>query len=1418
MLMMTGGEGEGDGLDLEVYATPQELSDAVDDQTLQAALDTIGLRSEAGASPLDKAKLLFLTKYLPLEDIPERYWAEPKGGKGEAADVSRGTTEKTDDDNATINATSTDIITTDAADEDIGMDAIASGEEEETSLEAINKSEANATDVDMSIEAAESEPAVTSSDDDESRPDTDTNSNSDGIDLDLAPYDSYQQLCEAVETDVLRAELQRIGLKSAGTSMDMAKRLFITKYFPIDQIPEHYWDNGAAATEEQMDDAVEGDSAVQVGGEEVNTATTDDDDDEVRRLEEEQRLLEKELEAVEARIGNTVEADLGADSSAGREEMATEEADQSPTKVPEAPEIVEQQSQTTDLPDVSAMSGNLQIAAAAKEQTERQRLEVERIKAERIAAEEEAAAIRREKERITAQQELEEEEQDEEENDDIEIEAVENNEEEEVGGVEDNNVLIDQAAPEAEMIESFEIGEDVEEAVEEERIDELDFSGLPLSSTLPSSNPFIGPPSPEEASKEGSPLLDDLSDNPLAEEEATKEDTFRFEADRIRAEQEAKRQELARERTEASTSVSTSDADIEKSSEPSIFSRITSAAVGTIGLGALAVGGSLLLDGIESTNEVQPVPSASAPVAEVVTSPDTAKRIPDASISARPSSDKSTESPSVGLEDTSTSSVPAEEPPLSSSASDVKMKAQSDALPIDTESGDNEDLPTASVPTSTSEDQAEGSAPTTEVLAPSSSASDAKTTQEPGNLSPQTESEAPLSPSPQLQSQPQQQQKTSDFTEVITSKSEIFQEERSEPIVAQAQKADNAETEKVNIGEFELPSFDLPSFKGPPIELPALDLPSFKAPSIDKVLPSLEKIKGIASDVDFSDGAKIAGIASAVALGAIGVAVQGKGDTEVVSDKERAAIKVDTIGSAMNVTNTTTSGLPKSPITANKTSAPCFIPTNNGTAQRVEDNAIAKESAGFSSKASVESSKPTTMTPDVSSTKASEPKSSQVSSSARPVSPSSLSDQFGNTGGKDEAGGNPPTSSMSGSFPRAAQSTSASARGPKAKAATEPIDAEIISSKTGAADGDESIEKVLKEASEAAAGAEAALKNKAVTNTTSNSSTDNVASEEDQRIAAELKAAKERMEAERMERIDKVKDAEAQFLDQERKEAAEKAKQKRVEAEKRIADAKDAIRIEQARDQKVTVSNPSKPPLEMDGASRNSSPSFVSPRPAGETLPRQTIDNNWFNEQLRRQEMEQKSGPSPFEKIRKLADGTEIPPDTSRRTSPYAAGLDGSAGDGVLSASEYAISAFLAAFVGIWAAFPILGLHYLVFSDYTYTTFAQWEWELIAASVQSSCFGILYRYALRTDVDNSGLQRIVVLAAVFLKSVIRVNVPYVCAGGDLADGRLFCSESPPLFILNDAMVTDLVLNGLEGLAMFGAVAISMNWLTERRRR
>ena len=69
------------------------------------------------------------------------------------------------------------------------------------------------------------------------------------------------------------------------------------------------------------------------------------------------------------------------------------------------------------------------------------------------------------------------------------------------------------------------------------------------------------------------------------------------------------------------------------------------------------------------------------------------------------------------------------------------------------------------------------------------------------------------------------------------------------------------------------------------------------------------------------------------------------------------------------------------------------------------------------------------------------------------------------------------------------------------------------------------------------------------------------------------------------------------------------------------------------------------------------------------------------------------------------------------------------------------------------------------------------------------------------------------LAAVLLISVIRVTVPYECAAGK--DQPLFCVESAPLYMLNDGMAAEIAMNAVEGLAMFGIVALAMSWLLER---
>lgn len=145
----------------------------------------------------------------------------------------------------------------------------------------------------------------------------------------------------------------------------------------------------------------------------------------------------------------------------------------------------------------------------------------------------------------------------------------------------------------------------------------------------------------------------------------------------------------------------------------------------------------------------------------------------------------------------------------------------------------------------------------------------------------------------------------------------------------------------------------------------------------------------------------------------------------------------------------------------------------------------------------------------------------------------------------------------------------------------------------------------------------------------------------------------------------------------------------------------------------------------------------------------------------------------------------------------------------------YVQSAIVGAFVGTWSVFPFTAFHYLVFSDYTYTTFAQWEWDMIAASVQASCFAVIYRYAMRLDTDNKWIQRKVTLAAVLLRSVVRVTVPYECAAGK--DQPLFCVDSAPLFMLNDRMTAEIAMNAVEGLAMFGVTALAMSWLLERNK-
>lgn len=55
--------------------------------------------------------------------------------------------------------------------------------------------------------------------------------------IDLSGYSDAQELEKAVDGDRLKTELARLGLKCGGTVSDRAKRLFLTKDTPLDQLP-----------------------------------------------------------------------------------------------------------------------------------------------------------------------------------------------------------------------------------------------------------------------------------------------------------------------------------------------------------------------------------------------------------------------------------------------------------------------------------------------------------------------------------------------------------------------------------------------------------------------------------------------------------------------------------------------------------------------------------------------------------------------------------------------------------------------------------------------------------------------------------------------------------------------------------------------------------------------------------------------------------------------------------------------------------------------------------------------------------------------------------------------------------------------------------------------------------------------------
>jgi splicing factor 3A subunit 3 len=87
--------------------------------------------------------------------------------------------------------------------------------------------------------------------------------------IDLTPYNSAEELYKAINADVLKAELSRLGLKCGGTPLDRAKRLFLTKDTPLEKLPKKAFAKTGAINGDNTTGGVAGERRVDLARQEI---------------------------------------------------------------------------------------------------------------------------------------------------------------------------------------------------------------------------------------------------------------------------------------------------------------------------------------------------------------------------------------------------------------------------------------------------------------------------------------------------------------------------------------------------------------------------------------------------------------------------------------------------------------------------------------------------------------------------------------------------------------------------------------------------------------------------------------------------------------------------------------------------------------------------------------------------------------------------------------------------------------------------------------------------------------------------------------------------------------------------------------------------------------------------------------------
>ncbi|KAL9179010.1 hypothetical protein ACHAXT_011983 [Thalassiosira profunda] len=116
----------------------------------------------------------------------------------------------------------------------------------------------------------------------------------------------------------------------------------------------------------------------------------------------------------------------------------------------------------------------------------------------------------------------------------------------------------------------------------------------------------------------------------------------------------------------------------------------------------------------------------------------------------------------------------------------------------------------------------------------------------------------------------------------------------------------------------------------------------------------------------------------------------------------------------------------------------------------------------------------------------------------------------------------------------------------------------------------------------------------------------------------------------------------------------------------------------------------------------------------------------------------------------------------------------------------------------------ILSTPFIALHDIPAYGAASWEFDTDMGSLQSALFAIVYRYCVREEDDNEMLNQGVVGAFVVTRTLSRVRVPSYCTAAPLECGD-------PLGYFDWDMIQQLVLNGLESVALFGGAALAMEY-------